>query len=112
MKLAHQCLVLAAAALLVGCSTPTPIDAIQKGNARLLPESFTFGGGRIAGIVDVGGQRYSVSTFQYQCQLGVGTLFTQDGGPIDNVLTSGDKPQDRLFRDLCMAGRNASSAGS
>jgi len=111
MTLASQCVVVAAAALLAGCTTPPTIDGIRKGNARLLPDSFTFGGGRISGVVDVGGQRYGVSTFQYQCQLGVGAVFTQDGGPIDNVMNSGDRPEDRLFRELCAAGRNAPPAG-
>jgi len=111
MAFADRCLFVAAAALAAGCSTPASIDGIRQGSARLLPDSFTVSEGRIAGIVDVGGQRYGVSTYEYQCQLGIGTVFVQNGGPIDNVLSSGNRPQDGLFRELCAAGRKGAPGG-
>jgi len=101
MRTPSRLLAVAAAALVAGCSTT---NAIQKGNARLIPESVTFDYTRIAGVLDVNGRRQSVSILRYQCMSGVGTLVIEDRTTIDNVLISGDKPEDRLFKELCAAG--------
>ena len=89
------CRVLAAAvvALLAGCTTSA---AIQKGNARLLPESVTFDYLWISGVVVANGSRHGVSTLRVQCQSGVGSLSIQNENPIDNVLASGNQPEDGL----------------
>lgn len=91
-----------AVALIAGCASPS--SAVKSGTAQLLPSSVTASAGFISGVILAHGERRTISVPLYQCRAGVGAFVMDDGSAINNLLLSGDKPEDRMFRDLCAAG--------
>ena len=98
----------AVGALLTGCATP---DAqIRRGNASLLPQSVSanFHGVvlYIDTLVEIRGQRHDVSVLEHDCEAGIGELHVDHDYiySVQHVLISGDKPEDRLFKEICETG--------
>jgi hypothetical protein len=92
---------LAAVMVLSGCASTS--SAIRNGSAKLLPNAVTGAEGDsfLYAVIEVNGERRKISVNTAGCVFNVGTIFA-NAGFID-VLRDGDRPEDRLFRQICDA---------
>jgi hypothetical protein len=91
---------LAAVMVLSGCATTN--SAIRTGSAKLVPHSVSGGDSSfIYALVEIRGDRHSISVNTAGCWSGVGTIFVDDLSPSIDVVRDGNKNEDELFRQIC-----------
>lgn len=82
-------------------------NPLRSSKAILISESVTYDAQSriVGGMIEVNGERTMILTGATFCASGSGILSTANGRFQENVLSSGDKKQDQLFRELCSEGR-------